>query len=183
MVEALAVQSLVAGWQEASDGEAWKSRELMLHLLRETPYPFARNQFSPGHVTATACVLHPAEAAVLLVHHRRLDRWLLPGGHVEVEIDTTIAASARREAVEETGVLLDAGTAPVLVGLDVHGIPARKKEPFHLHHDLIFRFRAVSAVVEGSDEVRATLWCPVDRFDNYAVPEPIRRAVQRSLAG
>ena len=91
------------------------------------------------------------------------------------------AGSARREALEETGVVLDASTGPILVGLDVHGIPGRKKEPFHLHHDLIFRFRAASAVVEGSDEVRATAWCPVGRFDDYLLPEPIRRAVLRSL--
>jgi hypothetical protein len=83
--------------------------------------------------------------------------------------------------VEETGVLLCGATAPVLVGLDVHAIPGRKKEPFHLHHDLIFRFRAVSPVLEGSDEVRATAWCPVDRFDDYLLPQPIRRAVGRSL--
>lgn len=181
MVEPFAVQSLVAGWQDESDGEAWKSRELILQLLKETPYPFARNQFSPGHVTATACVMHPTEPAVLLVHHRRLDRWLLPGGHVELDVDTTIAGSARREAVEETGVVLCTATAPVLVGLDVHAIPGRKKEPFHLHHDLIFRFRAVSAALEGSDEVRATAWCPVERFDEYLLPQPIRRAVGRSL--
>lgn len=181
MLEPFAVQSLVTAWEDERDGEAWKSRELILQLLRETPYPFARNQFAPGHVTATACVIHPAEPAVLLVHHRRLDRWLLPGGHVEADRDTTIAGSARREAVEETGVVLDASTGPILVGLDVHGIPGRKKEPFHLHHDLIFRFRAASAVVEGSDEVRATAWCPVGRFDDYLLPEPIRRAVLRSL--
>ena len=181
MLEPFAVQSLVTAWGDERDGEAWKSRELILHLLRETPYPFARHQFAPGHITATACVLHPAEPAVLLVHHRRLDRWLLPGGHVEADRDTTIAGSARREAVEETGVLIDSSSAPVLVGLDVHGIPGRKKEPFHLHHDLIFRFRAASSRVEGSDEVRATAWCPVDRFDDYRLPLPIRRAVDRAL--
>ncbi len=181
MLEPLTVQTLVKGWREESDGEARKSRELILHLLRETPYPFARNQFAPGHVTATACVMHPTEASVLLVHHRRLDRWLLPGGHVEAEIDVTLAGSASREAVEETGVILDTGVTPALVGLDVHGIPGRKKEPYHLHHDLIFRFRAAQSMVAGSSEVRGTAWCSVARFGDYDLPDPIRRAVMRSL--
>jgi 8-oxo-dGTP pyrophosphatase MutT (NUDIX family) len=181
MVESYAVQALLNGWREETDGEAVKSRDLTLHLLQETPWPFSRNQFGPGHVTATACVMHPREAAVLLVHHRRLDRWLLPGGHVEADIDVTIAGSAQREAVEETGVDLDGGVVPVLVGVDVHGIPGRKKEPFHLHHDLIFRFRAARELVKGSDEVRATAWCSLERFDDYDLPQPIRRAVLRSL--
>jgi hypothetical protein len=69
------------------------------------------------------------------------------------------------------------------VGLDVHGIPARKKEPFHLHHDLMFGFRAASATMRMSEEVRDIVWCPLDRFDHFAVPHPIRRAVGRALNG
>src|SRR5258707_15247764 len=98
-----------------------KSRELVLMLLRHSPAPYSRDQFTPGHMTATACVLHPEGGRFLLVHHKRLDRWLFPGGHVEVE-DAAIWDTSRREAVEETGVLLGP-EAPFLVGMDVHGIP------------------------------------------------------------
>ena len=100
---------------------------------------------------------------------------------MEADLDTTMAGSASREAVEETGVILDSGVSPALVGLDVHGIPGRKKEPYHLHHDLIFRFRAATSLVAGSSEVRGTAWCSVARFGDYDLPDPIRRAVMRSL--
>ncbi len=181
MIDIPSLILLISEWSDPSDGEAEKSRELCLGLLRQTPEPFSREQFTPGHITGTACILHPSENAVLLVHHGKLNRWLLPGGHVEADLDGNVSDTARREAEEEAGVEIDATVPSRLVGIDVHGIPARKKDPFHLHHDLIFHFRAASADFVISDEVRDLAWCPVDRFAEYSLPEPIRRAVRRSL--
>ena len=87
---------------EASPEEE-KSRELILALLELTEAPFSRDQFHPGHITCTAVVLHPNGRHVLLMHHHRHRRWLLPGGHVE-ETDVTLSDTARREAIEETAV-------------------------------------------------------------------------------
>jgi 8-oxo-dGTP pyrophosphatase MutT (NUDIX family) len=173
---------LISEWHDPSDGEAEKSRELCLGLLRETLNPFSRDQFTPGHITGTACILHPDRNGVLLVHHRKLNRWLLPGGHVEAAFDGNVGETALREAEEETGAQIDPSLLAQLVGIDVHGIPGRKKEPYHLHHDLIFSFRAASVHFVGSEEVRDLIWCPVDQFDTYELPLPIRRAVLRSIA-
>lgn len=181
MIDIPSLVLLISEWQDPADGEALKSRELCLGMLRDTPMPLSRDQFTPGHITGTACILHPYRSAVLLVHHRKLNRWLLPGGHVEADIDRTVAETARREAEEEAGVQIDTALPPVLVGIDVHGIPGRKKEPFHLHHDLIFSYRAISESFTGSDEVRGLVWCGLELFDHYDLPAPIRRAVMRSL--
>lgn len=180
-MDASAILGQLRTWNDPADGEAEKSRELIINLLRGTPEPYSRDQFEPGHLTATACVLHPAEEAVLLVHHAKLDRWLLPGGHVERVLDVSPSATARREAEEECGVHIDDTAPPRLVGMDVHSIPARKKEPYHLHHDLMYSFRAVSAQLGSSLEVREAVWCRLDEFDKYDLPGPIRRAVWRSL--
>src|SRR6202050_627534 len=123
--------------------EEEKSCELILTLLECTPAPFSRDQFHPGHITCTAVVLHPNGCQFLLMHHHRHRRWLLPGGHVE-ESDVTLGDTARREAIEETAVQIQAAGSSRLAGMDVHAIPARKGEPFHLHHDLIFAFKADS---------------------------------------
>ena len=64
-------------------------------LLECSPEPFSRDQFVPGHITCTGLVIAPDRDGILLIHHRRLDRWLLPGGHVEaadLEIRTPPAA-------------------------------------------------------------------------------------------
>src|SRR3954453_3128885 len=121
------VSALLLDFDPGDDGEAGKSRELTLNLLDWSPNPFSRLIYTPGHVTCTGVVLSPDRHSVLLVHHRRLRRWLLPGGHVEAE-DESPAETAKREVLEETGAELQA-VEPTLVGCDVHAIPARGREP------------------------------------------------------
>ena len=163
---------------EPSREEA-KSRELIVALLEQTPDPFSRHQFQPGHITCTAVVLHPDGRRALLVHHHRLLRWLLPGGHVE-EVDATLGDAAWREAREETAVRIDPGIVPRLAGMDVHGIPAHKGEPFHLHHDLIFAMRAESEEIAASDEAPEVAWCGPGEVARYGLPASITAAIQRA---
>lgn len=175
------IEELLHSFIDDGDELSEKSKELVLGLLMHSPAPASRHQYEPGHLTATAVVLHPHAGKFLLVHHRRLERWLLPGGHVE-NVDEFIWATARREAVEETGVRLLVDDEPRIVGVDVHGIPARRKEPYHLHHDLIFLFRAASDELNASEETRAVAWGSVEEFDRYELAPSIRRSVMRALA-
>ncbi len=172
----------MASFRDQQDQAAEKSRELVLQMLSHTPAPFSRRQFKPGHITCTGLALDPERKAFLLVHHRRLDRWLLPGGHVE-RPDAEIWDTARREVTEETGALLAPSQQPLLVGVDVHGIPPGRGEPFHLHHDLIFGFQAVSIEVAPTKEVRSVAWCEVGDWERYDVAVSIRLGVLRALDG
>ena len=181
MIQPGAVISLLRGFDTDNDGEAAKSKELVLAMLERSAAPFSRRQFNPGHITCSGLVLGPRKDCVLLVLHRRLQRWLLPGGHVEAE-DATAGDGGRREVIEETGAILAPDSAPLLVGVDVHAIPPRHDEPFHLHHDLIFRFQADSDEFRASEEVREVLWCPIAEFDRYELPGTIRRGFARALA-
>jgi len=178
--------TLVRAFQASPEEE--KSRELILALLESTNDPFSRDQFHPGHITCTAAVLNPNGRQFLLMHHHRHRRWLLPGGHVE-EDDVTLSDTARREAMEETAVQI-AGAGPagiagagsaILAGMDVHAIPARKGEPFHLHHDLIFAFSAISEDFALTDEAPQVTWCGLDEFARYQLPSSIVRAAGRAL--
>jgi 8-oxo-dGTP pyrophosphatase MutT (NUDIX family) len=178
LIEPLQVAALVTAFDDEQEPAAQKSRELILQMLEHTPAPFSRKQFQPGHITCTGLVLHPERDAILLVHHRRLDRWLLPGGHVETS-DAQIWDTARREVTEETGALLAPADQPPLVGVDIHGIPPGRGEPFHLHHDLIFGFHATSVEIGATEEVRSVLWCEPGEWDYYDVPLNIRLARQR----
>ena len=162
-----------------TNGEALKSRELILMLLACATDPFARSHYHPGHITATGLVLAPDGESLLLVHHRRLDRWLLPGGHVESE-DEWVWDSARREVIEETGATLAAEPVPLLANMDVHGIPSNGREPYHLHHDMIFAFRATQTEIVCSPESREVVWCGPADFDGFALPAPIREAYRRA---
>jgi 8-oxo-dGTP pyrophosphatase MutT (NUDIX family) len=115
---------------------------------------------------------------MLLVHHHRLLRWLLPGGHVE-ESDRTLADTARREAMEETAVRIAPGDMSLLAGMDVHGIPGRKGEPFHLHHDLIFALKAESSEISSTEEAPEVAWCGIDEVERYKLPASIVCAFRR----
>jgi 8-oxo-dGTP pyrophosphatase MutT (NUDIX family) len=161
-----------------------KSRDLVLQLLEYTRAPFSRAQFQPGHITCTGLVLHPSRDAFVLVYHRRLNRWLLPGGHVEPE-DVEIWDTARREVIEETGAQLVSHGPPKMVGVDVHGIPPRRSEPFHLHHDLIFAFQAASEAIQPTEEVRRVSWCSIrgddDEWNRFDLPLNIRLSARRAI--
>jgi 8-oxo-dGTP pyrophosphatase MutT (NUDIX family) len=179
VLSATDVVSVLRRFSPGKDGEAIKSRELTLALLAWSPDPFSRKVYTPGHITCTGVVLSPKRKRVLLVHHGRLGRWLLPGGHCEPG-DPDISSVARREVIEETGSQL-ADQKSILVGIDVHPIPSNDKEPLHLHHDLIFGFQATSSATNCSAESREVTWCEFDGFDAYDLPSPIRKAALRAI--
>ena len=49
----------------------------------------------------TVAIFIVRDKKVLLIHHRKLDKWLPVGGHIELDEDPE--AAALREAWEETG--------------------------------------------------------------------------------
>ena len=169
----------VSDFAPGDDGLATKSKELTDLLLRHSDQPFSAMQFSPGHITCTALVLHPRELRVLMIHHHRLLRWLLPGGHVE-ETDASLPAAAAREAFEETRVRIDPEHTPFLAGIDVHGIPGGKTKPFHLHHDLIWCFRAATVELEVTEEAPEVMWVQESDWARLDLTPSIRNSIRRA---
>ena len=181
MPQALAAIALLRPFDPGPDARAAESLARTLALLAGSPAPFSRRSFDPGHITASGIVLSADARRVLLIFHRRLERWLQPGGHVEPE-DADLAATAEREVLEETGVALDAALPRVVVGVDVHDIPRREPdEPPHLHHDIVFRFRTVPGARAAPEHGRDVVWCPVHDLDRYDVDDPLKRSVARAL--
>lgn len=135
----------------------------------------SRKEFR-GHVTAGAILLRP-DGRILTIKHRALNRWLLPGGHVEVE-DESLVGAALRELAEETGI--DAArVTPALklpLHIDAHPIPANpeKGELDHQHFDFRFLFRTTAETVElQAEEVTAASW----QFADTLTAEPLRSRV------
>jgi 8-oxo-dGTP pyrophosphatase MutT (NUDIX family) len=154
--------------------------DLFEAFLREHPDGFER-ACRVGHFTGSAWVVDAAGQRVLLTHHRKLDRWLQPGGHADGETD--LAAVALREAVEETGLAGLRVAAEHIFDLDRHPIPARGDEPEHFHYDVRF---LVTCEGDGaytvSDESHDLAWVPLAGIEDYSREESILRMARKYLA-
>ena len=150
-------------------------------LLREAPDPFTRAV--RDHVTASAVVARPDGGAFLLVHHRRLDRWLQPGGHVEPE-DASVFDAALREAREETGVEdLAAPLGGRVLDVDVHPIPARPDRPAHVHFDLRHLLTTTATrFAVAAEEVRRAAWFTFDEALAAGADASLARALRKARA-
>lgn len=128
----------------------------------------------PGHVTGSAWLVSHDRSRFLLTHHRKLGRWLQLGGHADGDPDP--AATALREAREESGIVGLALADLRPLDLDAHEIPARGAEQAHVHYDV--RFLVVAppdAVARISEESLALRWFPAALPLDVPHDESVRR--------
>ena len=119
-------------------GDALQHATRIQTFVANVGRPWSRTTLT-GHLTASAWVLDGSRTHVALIHHKKLNRWLQPGGHID-DSDASWRAAAQRETTEETGLaqFLAQPGDDALFDVDVHAIPARPDEPAHFHYDLRF---------------------------------------------
>jgi 8-oxo-dGTP pyrophosphatase MutT (NUDIX family) len=130
--------------------------------------------------TVAIFVVH--EGRVLLIHHRKLDKWLPLGGHIELDEDPEQAAL--REAKEESGLEVELlgerppttepGTRALIAPrfLDIHRITAT-----HEHIGMIYWARPrggdMTLATEEHHDIR---WVAAEELD--AMQPPMSDAVK-----
>lgn len=152
----------------------------------------------PGHITGSAWILSSDRSQHLLVHHRKLDRWLQPGGHADGETD--VAEVALREAIEETGLqslrfvgndsmLVQRGCGVLPLDVDVHQIPERRTaagdliDPAHEHHDVRFLFVAAPCeAIRISNESHDVRWFAAEEIALLPTDESVLRMLRKVTA-
>jgi 8-oxo-dGTP pyrophosphatase MutT (NUDIX family) len=155
----------------STDSQEQASLSRIRDFVRRSPDAFSRAN-PEGHITASAVVTRSEDPVFLLVWHRKLGRWLQPGGHME-DGDGSVFAAAVREAREETG--LESFAFPLgerILDMDVHPIPAHGPDPPHFHFDIRYVLTATSAAIAAQDnEIR---W--------FTLPEAVAAGIDDSLA-
>ncbi len=124
--------------------------------------------------TVAIFVVHNAK--VLVIHHRKLDRWLPLGGHIELDEDPEQAAL--RETLEESGLTVELvgdrppttepGTRALIAPrfLDIHRI-----NPTHEHIGMIYFARVKSGdATLATAEHHAIRWCTAAELDTLTPP-------------
>lgn len=152
-----------------------RSHRAILAYLAWLPQPLDEHA-DPVHVTGSAIVVDD-RGRTLLHRHKRLGRWLQPGGHVDPGEAPWDAAL--REAREETGIPLEHDDHRHLLHVDVH-----EGGRGHLHLDL--RWLLVgdgdAPFAPAAGESRDLAWVPmqdIDRWGDASVGDAVRAAVRR----
>ena len=140
----------------------------MFHL-RAVPHIHEKIDF-----TVAIFVVH--EGRVLLIHHRKLDKWLPLGGHIELDEDPEQAAL--REAREESGFdveligerppTTEPGTRALLAPrfLDIHRI-----HETHEHIGMIYWARPKHGrLTLAREEHHDIRWCTARELDGLQPP-------------
>jgi len=148
------------GAHRPTDAREADARTQVLEALRRLREPFDEHA-GPVHVTGSAVVV--GRRGTVLHLHKRLHRWLQPGGHLEP--GEAPSDAALRESEEETGLALShPGAGPRLIHVDVH--PAAKG---HTHLDLRYLLVAADAdPAPAPGESPHVRWYPWDEAVDLA---------------
>jgi 8-oxo-dGTP pyrophosphatase MutT (NUDIX family) len=172
---ALAV--LLDGYRPEGEAETADLRRVRA-LAEAADDPWRRDL--PLHVTASALIVHPPTARVLLRWHQRQQAWLQVGGHGDPG-ESDALAIALREAGEETG-LADLAPWPDarLRQVVIVDVPPGKGEPAHEHADLRF-FMATGApdAVRAENEHAPLRWLSLTQAREATSEANLRDALDR----
>ena len=160
--------------------EEKKSLADLIVFVEQNSDCFERSNLK-GHITGSAWLLSPDEQKVLLTHHKKLNRWLQPGGHSDGDPDTRRVAL--REAVEESGIAQIDFVQTDIFDVDVHIIPENKSknEPEHKHYDVRFLLKAATEDFIVSAESHALKWASKNELARMEKNGEINASITRMV--
>lgn len=135
-------------------------------------------------LTVGACIVH--EGKVLVLEHRKLQKWLFPGGHIDP--NETPDAAIAREVKEETGLdILFLHTSPPTTAAD-------EKERLHLpfwtnvhnvgdhdHYCSYYLCAPHDASKAHAAEGQAIMWVTASELATMNAPDSVKEMARWAL--
>ena len=130
---------------------------------------FALRSNLTGQLTGSAWVVNKERTKVLLIHHKKLNKWLQIGGHIE-ETDQSIEETILREIKEESGLKDLKLLSSSIYDIDIHTIPQKKEIAEHLHFDIRFLVEADEneKLSPQNEEILDIKWYALNKVQNLA---------------
>jgi 8-oxo-dGTP pyrophosphatase MutT (NUDIX family) len=157
-------------------------KKRMLNFLDNCKNPFSRTNIE-GHFTASALLLNSDKTKFLLMHHKKLGKWLQLGGHCDG--DSNVLAVAIKEAQEESGILNIQPISREIFDIDIHLFPSNSKEKEHYHYDIRFLLKTVNNdyYIKNS-ESNDLKWIEFSSYnpDKMLLDNSVKRLVEKFLS-
>ena len=119
------------------------------------------------HFCVSVYVINPKDMKFLLINHKKLGRWVQPGGHIELNEDSEEAAI--RETFEETGIKVKLIGERIPREQDFIKPLALQKNiinPDHIHIDIVYMAIPVKAdiLVNNKRESYGINWFSINEI-------------------
>ena len=149
-----------------------QERQLKLKKYLETHNDKEINDWNnfDGHAVAGGFIYAIKEKKILLLHHKDLNMFVYPGGHID-KTDKTPLEAAVREITEETGLenlkqikIIENELVPI--DIDTHTISynQRLNLPEHYHFDFryLFTIKEIENIKIDTEESSCYKWINID---------------------
>lgn len=152
--------------------EKERQEEYKKYLEKATDEGVADWNNFDGHAVATGFIYNKETKKFLVVHHRDLDMYLSPGGHVDL-VDKNPLNTAKREVKEETGLenleymnINENKLIPIDIDTHIIGYNKRKNLPEHHHfdHRYLFEVSKNPEIKIAEEELSEYQWVEIDKL-------------------
>jgi 8-oxo-dGTP pyrophosphatase MutT (NUDIX family) len=171
---------LLNQYRSKTDQEHQKAtKQTMLSFLTSEGIKSFHRESIQAHFTASAWIVNLHSKEVIMLHHKKLNKWLQPGGHADGETDLQIVA--KKEAHEETGLNhLNLATENIF-DLDIHEIPEHKGIPKHEHYDVRFAYFCKNKeAIKINEESTDFKWIKLSNIRDLTSEESILRMAKKT---